>query len=92
MTDVLLAHSFFLRNDPKQVEKMRPYVPLGTLYAASELRALGYSVALFDPMFSQGAEEIEALLEEHRPSSVVFYEDQFNFLNKMCLDHTRLET
>jgi hypothetical protein len=36
MTDVLLAHSFFLRNDPKQVEKMRPYAPLATLYAAAE--------------------------------------------------------
>src|SRR5690349_9643369 len=52
MTDVLLAHAFFLKNDPKQVEKMRPYAPLGTLYAASYLRSRGYSVALFDAMLA----------------------------------------
>src|SRR5215210_3408873 len=42
MSNVLLAHSFFLRNDPKQVQKMKPYAPLGTLYAAGNLRDRGY--------------------------------------------------
>ena len=50
MTEILLAHSFFLKNDPKQIEKMRPYAPLGTLYAAANLRQRGYTVALFDAM------------------------------------------
>jgi anaerobic magnesium-protoporphyrin IX monomethyl ester cyclase len=89
MTDVLLAHSFFLRNDPKQVEKMRPYAPLGTLYAAAYLRNLGYSVALFDAMLAEGIEEYVELLDRHRPRIVALYEDQFNFLNKMCLSHAR---
>jgi anaerobic magnesium-protoporphyrin IX monomethyl ester cyclase len=89
MTDVLLAHSFFLRNDPKQVEKMRPYAPLGTLYAAAYLRQAGRSVALFDAMLSDGIEEFAALLDRHRPRVVALYEDQFNFLNKMCLSHAR---
>ena len=89
MTDVLLAHSFFLRNDPKQVEKMRPYAPLGTLYAAAYLRSVGYSVALFDAMLAEGIEEYEELLARHRPAIVALYEDQFNFLNKMCLSHAR---
>jgi anaerobic magnesium-protoporphyrin IX monomethyl ester cyclase len=89
MTDVLLAHAFFLKNDPKQLEKMRPYPPLGTLYAASQLRGHGYSVALFDAMLADGEEEFEALLAEHRPRFVAFYEDQFNFLTKMCLGHAR---
>ncbi|HTQ78611.1 MAG TPA: radical SAM protein [Thermoanaerobaculia bacterium] len=89
MTEVLLAHAFFLRNDPKQVEKMRPYAPLGTLYAASHLRSRGYQVALFDAMLAEGEEEFAALLAEHRPRFVAFYEDQFNFLNKMCLGHAR---
>ncbi len=89
MTDVLLAHSFFLRNDPKQVEKMRPYAPLGTLYAAAYLRRMGYTVALFDAMLAEGIEEYAELLDRHRPKVVALYEDQFNFLNKMCLSHAR---
>ncbi len=89
MTEVLLAHPFFLKNDPKQVEKMRPYAPLATLYAAAHLREHGYSVALFDAMLSAGEEEFAAALAAHRPRFVALYEDSFNFLNKMCLDHTR---
>jgi anaerobic magnesium-protoporphyrin IX monomethyl ester cyclase len=92
MTDVLLAHAFFLKNDPKQIKKMRPYPPLGTLYAASSLRSLGYSVTLFDAMLSESEQEFKAYLDIHQPPFVVFYEDQFNFLNKMCLNHVREAT
>jgi anaerobic magnesium-protoporphyrin IX monomethyl ester cyclase len=87
--DVLLAHSFFMKNDPKQSSKMRPYPPLGTLYAASYLRHLGYSVDLFDAMLADGTEEFQQLLDDRKPRVVVLYEDQFNFLNKMCLKHSR---
>ena len=89
MTDILLAHGFFLANDAKQREKMRPYPPLAALYAASHLRSRGYGVALFDAMFAAGAEEFEAALASHRPRVVAFYEDAFHFLNKMCLTHAR---
>jgi len=87
--DVLLAHSFFLKNDAKQVEKMRPYPPLGTLYAASYLRSLGYTVGLFDAMLSDGVHEFEALLRASDCQTVVLFEDEFHFLNKMCLSHSR---
>ena len=89
MADVLLAHSFFLRNDPKQVEKMRPYAPLATLYAAAMLRQGGYDVALFDAMLAAGEEELSEALDRHRPRFVAIYEDSFNFLTKMCLGHAR---
>src|SRR5262245_9784143 len=88
MADVLLAHSFFLHHDPKQVEKMRPYAPLATLFAASQLRQAGHSVALFDAMLAV-EEEFAAALHCHRPRFVVLYEDSFNFLSKMCLEHAR---
>jgi UDP-N-acetylglucosamine--N-acetylmuramyl-(pentapeptide) pyrophosphoryl-undecaprenol N-acetylglucosamine transferase len=71
MSDVLLAHSFFLRNDPKQTQKMQPYAPLGTLYAAACLRECGYDVALFDATLSDGEHEFEEALERHRPGVVV---------------------
>ncbi len=89
MAEVLLAHSFFLRNDPKQVDKMRPYAPLATLYAASHLREAGYEVALFDAVLAAGEEELAASLDRHRPRFLVLYEDSFNFLSKMCLGHAR---
>lgn len=89
MAEVLLAHSYFLRYDPKQVEKMRPYPPLATLYAASLLRERGYRIAFFDAMLAGGEHEFLAMLAEHRPRFVVLYEDSFNFLSKMCLTRMR---
>jgi len=92
MIDVLLAHGFFLANDPKQVAKMRPYPPLGTLYAAAGLRRRGYRVALFDAMLAGGIDDFEAAVAAHRPRIVALYEDCFHFLNKMCLTHVRQAT
>ncbi len=89
MVDVLLAHSYFLAYDAKQQQKMRPYPPLATLFAASYLRAAGYSVALFDAMLAAGEPEFVAALEQHRPQVVALYEDNFNFLSKMCLTRMR---
>jgi anaerobic magnesium-protoporphyrin IX monomethyl ester cyclase len=89
MADVLLAHSYFLKYDQKQLQKMRPYAPLATLYAASALRERGYSVGLFDAMLSDGEEEFARTLERERPHFVVLYEDSFNFLSKMCLSRMR---
>ena len=38
--EILVAHSYYLLDDPKQVEKMRPYSPLDTLIKAAVLREL----------------------------------------------------
>ena len=89
MLDVLLTHSYHLPYDQKQVRKMQPYRPLGTLYAASALRKQGISVALFDTMLSNPEEEFAAFFERHDPRIVVIYEDDFNFLTKMCLTRMR---
>ncbi|HEU5451466.1 MAG TPA: cobalamin B12-binding domain-containing protein, partial [Terriglobales bacterium] len=88
MTDVLLTHSYHLAYDRKQVQKMQPYPPLGTLYAAALLRAHGYSVALFDTMLEDPAEFSHAL-RRHCPRVLAIYEDNFNFLSKMCLVRMR---
>ena len=87
MIDVLLAHSYFLKYDSKQLQKMRPYAPLATLYAASALRERGYSVALFDAMLADGEDEFARALDQHRPRVVALYEDSFNFLSKMAACH-----
>jgi anaerobic magnesium-protoporphyrin IX monomethyl ester cyclase len=89
MTDILLAHSFFLRFDPKQWHMMKPYAPLGTLYAAACLRQNGYAVSLFDSMLAKETRAIIPLLKSHQPRVVVFFEDSFNWLSKMCLSRMR---
>lgn len=89
MVDILLTHSYHLPYDQKQVRKMQPYRPLGTLYAAAALRASGFSVALFDTMLLNPEKEFATFLEEHNPRTVVIYEDDFNFLTKMCLTRMR---
>lgn len=88
MIDVLLTHSYHLQYDSKQLQKMQPYRPLGTLYAAAALRAQGYTVALFDTML-RDPEEFATVLQETRPRIVAIYEDDFNFLTKMCLSRMR---
>src|SRR5271170_1892282 len=89
VADVLLTHSYHLYYDRKQTRKMQPYPPLGTLYAAALLRSVGVSVALFDTMLNDPEQGFEAALHEHRPRVVVVYEDNFNFLTKMCLTRMR---
>ena len=89
MTSILLAHSYFLRLDPKQWQKMRPYPPLGTLYAAEVLRNVGYQVAVFDAMLAESEDEFCEALRIHQPRHVVLFEDNFNFLSKMCLTRMR---
>ncbi len=85
MVEVLLGHSYFLRFDPKLWSEMRPYPPLGTLYAAGYARAQGYTVAVFDAMLAESEAEWASALAAHQPRFAVLFEDNFNYLSKMCL-------
>jgi len=89
VVDILLTHSYHLFYDRKQVRKMQPYPPLGTLYAAGLLRQHGFSVAVFDSMLHNPEDGFRAALASHRPRVVAIYEDNFNFLSKMCLSRMR---
>jgi len=89
MADVLLTHSYHLAYDRKQVRKMEPYPPLGTLYAAGLLRANGISVAVFDCMLQEPEDGLREALQVYQPKIVAIYEDDFNFLTKMCLTRMR---
>lgn len=89
MADVLVTHTYHLPYDSKQVEKMQPYLPLGTLYAASALVDQGIPVAVFDPMLEPPFPGMSSELETHRPRILAVYEDDFNFLSKMCLTRMR---
>ena len=87
--DVLLTHSYFLHLDAKELKAQMPYPPLGTLYAAQMLLNANVSAAVHDTMFEQTPNSIGEALLRHRPQIVVIYDDQFNFLTKMCLTRMR---
>jgi len=89
MLSILIGHSYFQRFDRKQVERAKPYPPLATLQVAALLRGQGRRVAFFDAMLAQGPEAFEAQLGLERPALVLFYEDNYNFLTKMCLGRMR---
>ena len=89
MLSILVCHSYFLRFDQKQSERAKPYPPLATLQVAAQLRQMGHRVALFDAMLAEGTAEYARLLRAVEPQVVLFYEDNFNFLSKMCLGKMR---
>ena len=85
MADILFGQSYYLRFDPKLYAAMQPYPPLGTLYAAAYARARGYDVAVFDAMLADSENDWAAALDRARPRFAVLFEDNFNYLSKMCL-------
>ncbi|MBI2379044.1 MAG: B12-binding domain-containing radical SAM protein [Deltaproteobacteria bacterium] len=89
MTDVLMAQAYFLRFDPKLFADMRPYPPLGSLIAAAAVRAAGYSVGFFDAMLAASEVELATALDRLEPRYLVLFEDNFNYLSKMCLSRMR---
>jgi anaerobic magnesium-protoporphyrin IX monomethyl ester cyclase len=85
MLSILVCHSYFLRLDQKPIARAKPYPPLATLQVLALLRQAGHKVSFFDSMLADGIEEYERILESDEPQLVLFYEDNFNFLSKMCL-------
>lgn len=85
MSEILIGQSYYLRFDSKLWEAMQPYPPLGSLYAASYIRSHGYEVAFFDAMLASSEDEWAQALDLHQPRIAVLYEDNFNYLSKMCL-------
>jgi radical SAM superfamily enzyme YgiQ (UPF0313 family) len=82
---VLIGQAYSLRFDPKLWRARQPYPPLGALYAAAAARTAGFDVAFFDAMLSASEDDWTAALDAHRPRVAVLFEDNFNYLTKMCL-------
>jgi anaerobic magnesium-protoporphyrin IX monomethyl ester cyclase len=89
MLSILVGHCYFLSLDPKQHERAKPYPPLATLQVAAMLRRSGHQVALFDAMLAEGLAEYQCQVAAVKPHLVLLYEDNFNFLSKMCLGRMR---
>lgn len=69
---IFLTHGYFLNDDPREREIMRPYPPLGLLYIAGYLEAAGKNVTVFDSTFSSFA-ALTAALNSARPGIIAIY-------------------
>lgn len=72
MSDLLLTHGYFLYEDPKELQILKPYVPLGILYICSHLRKKGFEVEVFDTTFSS-MDALTRHLQSHTPSILGIY-------------------
>src|SRR6202035_4168558 len=72
MAELLLAHGYFLYEDPKEMQIMKPYAPLGILYLCSHLRQHGFDVEVFDTTFSS-RESLFRHLQTEKPSVLGVY-------------------
>jgi anaerobic magnesium-protoporphyrin IX monomethyl ester cyclase len=70
--DILLTHGYFLYEDSKELQIMKPYPPLGLLYICAHLRSKGLSVEVFDSTFSS-REQLFQLLRQGPPSVLGIY-------------------
>lgn len=86
---ILIGQSYFRILDPKEEKRQMPYPPLGTLYAATILKNLGHEVIFYDSMLSENPNEFKEKIKTSKPDLLLIYDDEFNYLTKMCLSNMR---
>lgn len=69
---VLLTHGYFLEEDVREKQIMRPYPPLGLLYLSAFLSDRGVSNEVFDTTFSSRS-KLEQHLLDSRPGIIGIY-------------------
>ncbi|OGU77469.1 MAG: hypothetical protein A2V93_00225 [Ignavibacteria bacterium RBG_16_34_14] len=86
---ILIGQSYFRVLDPKELARRMPYPPLGTLYAAAILKRFKHEVIFYDSMMSRNPDEFIEKIETIKPDLILLYDDEFNYLTKMCLSKMR---
>lgn len=84
MTDIFLTHGYFLQEDAKEQEIMRPYPPLGLLYVSGHLKREGFNAFLFDATFQSMSTLQDALLDK-RPKILALYTNLMTKLNVLAI-------
>jgi len=80
--DILLTHGYFLYEDPKERQIMKPYPPLGLLYLSAYLKQKNFAVEIFDGTFAEKKQFVN-LLAAPQPKIVGIYSNlmtKFNVL------------
>src|SRR5688572_25125052 len=78
--DVLLTHCYFLEDDEKEQQIMRPYPPLGILYISGYLEDQRIQHEVYDTTFSS-KRAFRTYLLTHRPSVIGIYVNLMTKLN-----------
>jgi radical SAM superfamily enzyme YgiQ (UPF0313 family) len=69
---VLLTHGYFLSEDAKEQQIMRPYPPLGILYISAYLKEKQVDVNVFDTTFSS-IQKFKEYVQLEQPNVLAFY-------------------
>lgn len=77
---VLLTHGYFLADDSKEQQIMRPYPPLGILYISAYLEQQGIANEVYDPTFSS-KEDFNNYLIRLKPPIIGIYVNLMTKLN-----------
>lgn len=77
---ILFTHGYFLSEDPKELQIMRPYVPLGILYISAFLEKHGYTNEVFDSTFST-LDKLKEKLLKTKPDVIAIYTNLMTKLN-----------
>ncbi|NVK64088.1 MAG: B12-binding domain-containing radical SAM protein [Flavobacteriales bacterium] len=80
---VLLTHGYFLQEDEREQQIMKPYPPLGILYISSYLEEQEIEHEVFDTTFSSET-EWWTYVEEKKPGVIAFY---VNLMTKVKIIH-----
>ena len=70
--NVLLTHAYFLTEDAKEQQIMRPYAPLGILYLSAFLEKNNVENSVFDTTFSTRT-KFEDYLNQEKPKIIGIY-------------------
>ena len=82
--DLLLTHGYFLHEDPKELQIMKPYAPLGLLYLSSYLRGAGFGVEIYDSTFGS-RDALFRILETERPATLGIYANLMTRANALAI-------
>lgn len=77
---ILFTHGYFLSEDPKELQIMRPYVPLGILYVSAYLEQHGFENEVFDSTFST-PDTLKQKISGDKPDVIAIYTNLMTKLN-----------
>jgi radical SAM superfamily enzyme YgiQ (UPF0313 family) len=69
MGQILLTHGYFLSEDEKEQQIMKPYAPLGLLYLSAYLKSRGHAVEVYDSTFGERSQLLAEL--ERTPGGIL---------------------
>jgi radical SAM superfamily enzyme YgiQ (UPF0313 family) len=81
---LLLTHGFFLAEDPKEQQILRPYPPLGILYISAYLRSRGFDVDVYDSTWGS-REELFRILDDGPPAMLGLYANLLTRRNALAI-------